>query len=70
MEHQGKKLNSFSVMPTKSGRNIVIELRDLEQCGRPSVKKDIHSAVEKCLKRIINREKEIDHAVCKQTKTI
>jgi hypothetical protein len=58
MEHVGKKLNSFAVMPTKSGRNIVIELRDLEQCSRPSVKKDIHSAVERCLKRIINREKE------------
>jgi hypothetical protein len=58
MEHAGKKLNSFAVMPTKSGRNIVIELRDLEQCSRPSVKKDIHSAVERCLKRIINREKE------------
>ncbi len=58
MEYVKKKPNSFAVMPTKSGRNIVIELRDLEQCGRSSVKKDIHSAVERCIKRIINREKE------------
>lgn len=63
MEHRRKKPNSFAVMPTKSGKNIVVELRDLEECGRPSVQKDIHMAVRQCLKQIINREKEGDHAV-------
>lgn len=55
MEHRGKKPNSFAVMPTKNGKNIVIELRDPAECARPSVKKDIHIAVERCLRRMIAR---------------
>ncbi len=62
-EHRKKKPNSFSVMPTKNGRNIVIELHDFAECERPSVKKDLHMAVGRCLMRIINEHKELNHAL-------
>jgi hypothetical protein len=57
-----KKPNSFSVLITKNGRNVVIELHDIEECSRPSVQKDIHLAMKHRIKQIINfanREKEL-----------
>ena len=64
MEHRRKKPNSFAVMPTKNGKNIVIELRDLEECKRPSVQKDIHLAVRRCLNRMVNRANELKELTC------
>ena len=61
MEHRGKKLNSFAVIPTRNGKNILIELRDLEECGRSSVRHEIHAAVQKCLNKMINRNIEDKH---------
>ena len=64
-----KKPNSFSVLITKNGRNIVIELHDLEECSRPSVQKDIHLIMKRRLQQIINLEKrenelkEFNHAI-------
>jgi hypothetical protein len=52
MQHRGKKPDSFAVARTKSGRNIIIEVRDARECVRPSVEKDIHSAVHRLLRRM------------------
>jgi hypothetical protein len=52
MQRCGKKLNSFAVMPTRNGRNIVVEINDLDECVRPSVEKDIHIAVRRLMHRM------------------
>ena len=52
MQRRGKKPNSFSVVPTRNNRNIVIEVHDLDECLRPAVQKDIYFAMRRLLRRM------------------
>lgn len=55
MEHQGKKKDSFTVGLSPDFTHINIKIKDIAECSRPSVQKDIHSAVQNLLNKITKR---------------
>ena len=55
MEHQGKKKDSFTVGLSPDLTYINIKIKDVAECNRPSVQKDIHAAVQRYLNKITNR---------------
>jgi hypothetical protein len=55
MQHQGKKKDSFTVGLSPDLTNIHVKIKDVAECGRPSVQKDIHAAVQRYLNKATNR---------------
>ena len=52
MERQGKKKDSFTVGLSPDLTHINIKIKDVAECSRPSVQKDIHAAVQNCLNKV------------------
>jgi hypothetical protein len=55
MQHQGKKKDSFTVGLSPDLTNIHVKIKDVAECSRPSVQKDIHAAVQRYLNKATNR---------------
>jgi hypothetical protein len=51
----GKKKDSFTVGVSPDLTHINIKIKDVAECSRSSVQKDIHSAVQNCLDKITKR---------------
>jgi len=51
----GKKKDSFTVGLSPDLTHINIKIKDVAECSRSSVQKDIHSAVQNCLNKITKR---------------
>ena len=55
MEHRGKKKDSFTVGLSPDLTYINIKIKDVAECSRPSVQKDIHAAVQNYLNKVTRR---------------
>lgn len=55
MEHKGKAKDSFTVGVSPDLTVINIKVKNVAECSRPSVQKDIHAAVQRYLNKITDR---------------